>query len=153
MLHIASSLLELDFDKLVGVYGYNYRQTEEFEDYLRQVFFRTEGARYCIWVQEGDYVSALRLEPYQDGLVLAGLETHLDCRGKGFATALVQAALEWLGGMGGVKVYSHIRRRNRASIAVHQRCGFQKIAEHARFLDGSVSSGACTYVLEIKQVP
>ena len=46
------------------------------------------------------------------------------------------------------KVYSHISRDNAPSIAAHTACGFQKILDHAIYLDGSVHPDADTYVYE-----
>ena len=113
----------------------------DFYAYLRDGFFRTDGAYYCLWEDNRQVVSALRMEPYEDGLLLTGLETHPDCRGKGYACALMAAALE----QAQCPVYSHIDRHNFASIAVHKKCGFEKVTNFAVFLDGSVSRNADTY--------
>lgn len=145
MLVIMHSMRELRPELLAQIYGYSLQEEMEFEDYLRQVFFRTEGAVYCAWEQNGRYVSALRLEPYEDGMILAGLETAPDARGRGYATALIRGVMERL--VNG-RVYAHIHHGNTASIKVHQRCGFRKIADHARFLDGSVSTAAGTFLCE-----
>lgn len=144
MLIIAKSMRDLHLDGLSQVYDYDRDKTMEFEAYLRQVFFQTKGAVYCIWQKDGRYVSALRLEPFEDGWILAGLETAPQERRKGYATELIRHTVQWLGNG---KVYAHIYHRNKASIAVHQRCGFRQIAPHARFLDGSVSAAAGTYFL------
>lgn len=143
MLLVAGSMRELRLELLSQVYGYDLQQEMAFEDYLRQDFFQTKGAVYCVWVQDGQYVSALRLEPYEDGMVLAGLETAPDARGRGYATELIHAAMEWFGNG---KVYAHIHHRNLPSVRVHQRCGFRKIADYAQFLDGSISTSAGTYL-------
>lgn len=114
----------------------------DFYDYLRQVFFKTDGAYYCLWEEQGQIVSALRMEPFQDGLLVSGLETEPSCRGCGYASKLLDAALKKAAP---TTVYSHIFRDNPASIAVHQKCGFEKITNFAVFLDGSVSQKADTY--------
>ena len=41
---------------------------ENFDRYLTETFFPTPGARYLIWAEDGRYVSALRLERYEDGM-------------------------------------------------------------------------------------
>ena len=148
MLQIHNNMKALDLESLINVYGLSAQEEQSFVNYLQEVFFRTKGAVYCIWVLNGCYVSALRLEPYADGMVLAGLKTAKDAWGKGYATALIRSAMEWLGTG---KVYSHIHHYNKASIAVHQRCGFRKISDTARLLDGSVSSEIGTYLLEMER--
>lgn len=115
----------------------------DFYEYLRTVFFKTPGAVYYLWEDSGHIVTALRLEPYNDGLLLTGLETDPQWRGRGYACMLMKAVLAQVQGS---TVYSHIDRQNRASIAVHRRCGFEKVNNFAVFLDGSVSRNADTYV-------
>lgn len=146
MLKIFSDMNHLDLDLLAKVYGYDTLQERSFVDYLQDVFFRTMGAVYCVWVEDGQYVSVLRLEPYEDGMVLAGLHTAQSQRSKGYATELIHQAMQWLGEG---KVFAHIHHRNRASITVHRRCGFRKVSDTARLLDGSVSASIGTYLLEI----
>ena len=95
MLLIAKSLRGLSFPKLMEVYVEGNRENgadrypgetpdrqlalaeEDFREYLSQVFFAAEGAAYFILEEAGRYVSALRLEPYEDGLLLEALETAL----------------------------------------------------------------------------
>lgn len=163
MLKIAKSLNELSFSSLMEVYiggnqengQDNYPEEPEgrrlmlaeqdFYSYLSQVFFRTEGAVYLIWEERGRCVSALRLEPYQDGLLLEALETAPEQRRRGYAKALLQAALREFGG---VKIYSHVHKRNTASRRVHEACGFRKILDHAVYADGSVLHSSVTYCHE-----
>lgn len=109
--------------------------------YLRDVFFRIPGARVCLWKEEERIVCALRLEPYQDGMLLTALETHPAWRGKGYAKKLVHSSVSSVQN----PVYSHIKRNNRQSISVHEKCDFEKIANYAVYLDGSVSQTADTY--------
>lgn len=161
MLTVIKSMKELSFSALMAVYeesnlhsGRNqhpfesqWRQIalaeQDFYDYLRQCFFATPGAMYCVWVVDGAYVSACRLEPYQDGFLLTALETAPGQRGKGYATALIQAIEHR---MKETAIYSHISSDNRASMKVHERCGFRKISDHAAYLDGSVSRSAATFL-------
>ena len=146
MLFIFDSLKELQFRKLAQIYGYSLRKEEDFYEYLRYGFFRTKGALYCVWQEQECYLSALRLEPFGDGLILAGLETAPAYRRKGYATALVHEVLSWLARKGPVKVYSHIQHRNAPSLEVHRRCGFRKISDYSVLLDGTVSADIGTYL-------
>lgn len=159
MLKIARKMNELSFGKLMEVYlegnlengqdlwpdepeGRRIALAEqEFYNYLQQIFFRTDSAQYLIWEENGRYVSALRLEPYKDGLLLEALETAPEARRKGYAARLVQAALEHVGN---VKVYSHVGKRNAASLRAHEKCGFARILDHAVYADGSVNDVCCT---------
>ncbi|MBE6924152.1 MAG: GNAT family N-acetyltransferase [Ruminococcaceae bacterium] len=146
MLIIAGSLRELDFEQLAQVYDYERNDAAEFYDYLSQCFFTVKGSVYCLWQVEGHYRSALRLEPYQDGLLLTGLETAPQWRRRGYAKGLMGAVLQWLGGDSHRKIYSHIRFDNKPSLAVHQRCGFRRIMDYAVLLDGTVSSQIGTFL-------
>ncbi len=118
---------------------------QAFYDYLQKDFFSHEGDLYCIWEENGSYRSALRLERYEDGLLLEALETHPDFRRQGYAQRLMEAVLQQLQP---TKLYSHIRQRNIASIAVHEKCGFRKISDVARYVDGSVNTHSGTYLYE-----
>lgn len=163
MLKLIHSMKELDFSALMEVYIEGNRENggdlypdlsegqrilraeQDFHQYLRECFFPTPGAVYCVWEAEGCYVSALRLEPYQDGLLLEALETAPDRRRQGYALRLMEAAL---GRFGAEKIYSHISRRNSASIGLHAYCGFHKILDHCVYADGSVSWHTDTYLYE-----
>ena len=159
MLITAKNLRELSFGKLMEVYAEeNWKSGEklwpdepeyraialaeqDFYDYLQQVFFHVPDARYMILEQGGKYVSALRLEPYRDGLLLTALETVPVYRNKGYATMLVKAVLE---SVTGTKVYSHVDKRNIASLRTHARCGFAVIQDYAVYADGSVDQKCVT---------
>ena len=150
---------EMDFDRLMQVYWegnrenaltlYPHMDTEkahiraqqDFEDYLKKDFFRQKGARYGIWVQDEIYLSALRLEPWEDGLLLEALETHPDYRRQGFAKRLILGMQE---AVRGIPIYSHVSKRNSASLAVHKSCGFRIIKDSVRLLDGTVSANSVT---------
>lgn len=164
MLKIAEKLNELDFGQLMAVYeesnqenGAEFwpelsqgqqilRAEQDFYQYLKECFFPTEGAYYALWVVEGKYVSASRLEPYQDGMLLEALETAPEHRHKGYAAKLIRAVLEWVGNQ---KVYSHVSKRNAASLRTHEKCGFHRIMEHAVYADGSVLTSSCTFCSQI----
>ncbi len=163
MLTIASKLQELSFGKLMEVYSEGNLENaqefwpeepegrqmalaeQEFYNYLQQVFFKTPGARYLIWEEAGRYVSALRFEPYRDGLLLEALETAPVQRRRGYAAQLMRAALETVGE---AKVYSHVGKRNTASLRTHEACGFRRILDYAVYADGSVNDRCCTLVHE-----
>ena len=159
MLCCIYSMKELPFGALMAVYEQSnqengeefwpdlsagerlLRAEQEFYQYLQQVFFQTEGAFYCLWEVKGRPVCALRLEPYRDGMLLEALETAPEQRRKGYATALIRAVQAH---MGEAKIYSHVGKRNEASLKTHIACGFRRIAEQAVYADGSVNDRCCT---------
>lgn len=159
VLRIIYTMKELSFGKLMEVYTESntqrfpalppYRALAQAEqdqyDYLNNVFFQTPCAVVCVWMEQGKYASALRLEPYRDGMLLTALETAPEYRSKGYATKLIRAVQMWQKQQGDVILYSHIDHENWASIAVHEKCGFVKIADTAAYLDGTVTSRAGTY--------
>lgn len=158
MLRIAGKFSELDFDKLMTIYEETNRRDaaqrhpqeseyrslamaeSDFRQYLMETFFRTKGAYYAIWEHDGTWVSALRMEPYRDGVLLTALETAPEYRGRGFGRSLVTAVLAQCE----VPVYSHVEKKNAASLHVHKKCGFQVILDYAVYLDGSVLPGSFT---------
>lgn len=117
---------------------------DEFLTYLREDFFRQKGAFYAVWVCDGAYQAALRLEPYRDGLLLEALETAPNARRKGCAYELICETLSYLRESAYKCVYSHIDKRNSASLGVHSKCGFQRISESATYIDGTVTVNSCT---------
>ena len=159
MLRLVRSMRELPFGALMEIYIEGNRENgeefwpelssgeqllraeQEFYQYLQQVFFQVPGAVYCLWEVEGHPVSALRLEPYRDGLLLEALETAPDHRRRGYAAALIRAMLERYGDQ---KIYSHVGKRNVASLRTHEGCGFSRISEQAVYADGSVNDRSCT---------
>ena len=110
--------------------------------------FTKPGAVYAVWEVDGNYVSALRLEPYWDGLLLEALETRPEERKKGYAVTRIRAVQDWLRKQGGFKVYSHVSKRNTPSLKTHEQCGFCRFMEHTVWLDGSVNSNAYTMLCE-----
>lgn len=163
MLLVFDSLKQLDISALMALYEEGNRENgedlypdlpagqqllraeQDFYAYLRTGFFTQPGDRYCVWEEAGVYVSALRLQRYGDGLLLEALETHPAHRRRGWAERLIRAVQEQIGPE---KIYSHIGHRNAPSIAVHQKCGFRKISDSARYADGSVNSRCGTYLYE-----
>lgn len=162
MLQIIRSFYQLHMEQLFAVYAesirisarehypheteYNQimRSQQDVEEYARQ-FFSVPGSFYALWLQQEQPVSVLRMEPYRDGYLLTGLETHPGHRGRGNATLLLSAVLEHLQKEAPKPVYSHVHKRNLRSLAVHQKCGFTPIHDHAVFLDGSVSHNSYTF--------
>ena len=122
---------------------------QDFEQYWRHEFFSVAGATCAVLEQNGNYISVLRLEPYRNGLLITGLETAPEHRNKGMATTLLRDVIQHFRTSGGVRLYSHIHRRNKPSVCVHKSCGFYLLTDHAVFLDGSVSQKYDTYALDI----
>lgn len=165
MLLLCDRLSQIRFGQLMQVYAegaaengadsYPYLSTNEqilraeqdFFAYLQSGFFTQPGDLYCIWEEQGQYVSALRLQQYQDGLLLEALETHPAHRHRGYAQKLILSVFDELKPN---RVYSHIGHKNMPSQATHHACGFRKISDSARYADGSVNSRCGTYLYESK---
>lgn len=159
MLKWITNMKEISFPKLMEVYAETNRKTareewpdlpegfatekaeRDFYDYLQQIFFRTSGTAYALWEVDGNYVSALRLEPYRKGLLIEALETAPDQRRKGYGQALLRAVIERTEG---TKLYSHVEKHNKASMALHVSCGFERVSDFAVYIDGSVNYRGCT---------
>ncbi|MBO5317197.1 MAG: GNAT family N-acetyltransferase [Oscillospiraceae bacterium] len=163
MLQLIKSIQELKFSQIMDVYTQSnlrygnkvYKQLPEglrllsaeqdFYAYLC-AFFRTQGAFYAVWCVDGQYLSALRMEPYHDGYLLAGLETIPDERGKGYAKLLIKQTLVEFRTHSRLPVYSHIEKSNSASIAVHKACGFVFLWDEADYIDGTHADDASTWI-------
>lgn len=162
MLVVANRLGKLSFEALMEVYREANRENgqriapgesedrqialaeQDFYSYLHDGFFTCPEARYCVWEENQRYVSALRLEPYRDGLLLEALETAPGQRQKGYALRLVQAVQQLLEQQGSVRIYSHVSKKNTPSLKTHFRCGFQRYLDYAAYIDGSVNDRAYT---------
>ena len=165
MLIVANKMSDLDFSQLMQVYCESNWENgkeiypdelpekafllarEDFYNYLQEDFFPHRSAVYYIWTRDGEYLSALRLEKYEDGLLLQALETRPDMRGRGFAGTLMKNVLKQL--PSGCKIYSHVSLRNEASLAVHSSCGFSREKEYARLLDGTVTNRYVTLSVRV----
>ena len=163
MLTVIKNMGQLNFGALMQVYAQTNRENAEdryagepeavgmhlveqdFYQYLRECFFVTPGAFYAVWGPGGRYVSALRMEPYRDGLLLEALETAPEERQEGNAVKLIKAVLTVLPDQ---KVYTHIHKKNRASIRTHEACGFRRVLDYAVYADGSVLPNSITMVYE-----
>ena len=169
MLIIAHKLSNLLFSKLMQVYqeaniengAIRYphlspiRQEaaaeQDFYQYLKEVFFRQQNSFYAVWEDEGMYTAALRIEPYQDGYLLCALETDPRFRRRGYATLLIQQVIAYLSALDDGAIYSHVSKRNTASLKTHNNCGFSIAADYAVYTDGSVQSNSYTLKLVYKK--
>ena len=158
MLVLADKLNKLNFAQLMEVYAEGNEENGEdmwpelnreqrllraeqaFYQYLSEVFFPVPSAVYAIWEENGKYVSALRLEPYEDGLLLEALETAPQYRRRGYGEKLIRAVQDAFP----QKIYSHVSKRNVPSLAIHKKCGFQQVLDYAKYIDGSVARNAVT---------
>lgn len=163
MLSYVNRLPELNFGKLMEVYEDGNRESgaelypeegpeqqllfaeQNFYQFLAETFFKTPGAVYALWVENSQYVSALRLEPYRDGLLLEALETRPDRRRQGYASRLMAQVLA---DKAGQRIYSHIRKGNVASVKTHVNAGFRKILNYSVYVDRSVNQDCETYCFE-----
>lgn len=155
MLKFHKNLSQLKYMQLMDVYSEDIAATangrsiglaeQDFYDYLH-AFFGLSGAFVAVWELEGKYCSAVRIEPWRDGYLLSGLSTAPDCRRNGYGLALVRGVLEQL--PAGSRVYSHIEKKNVPSIALHIQCGFARLQDSARMLDGSVLQDFYTFCYE-----
>lgn len=162
VLYVISSMSQLNIEQLMSVYlEGNIKNGEknfsdlcceeqiqkaelDFVDYLREDFFRQKDAAYYVWSVDGVYRSALRMEPYRDGLLLEALETAPNSRRNGYAYALISAVVSFLKEKNTTVVYSHVDKCNVPSLKLHIKCGFQRIKESATYIDGTVTQNSCT---------
>lgn len=157
-------LRDLDFEYLMRVYEEGNRENgrclyakeseedqlrlaqQDFFDYLQYDFFRQPDAAYWILQVEDQYVCALRTELFQDGYLIQALETMPFQRRCGYATRLLDYVVRQLHETTAKPIYSHVQKRNRASLTVHAKCGFAQLKDFAAYIDGSVSNNAYTLV-------
>lgn len=140
---------ELDFSQLLCLYDKSSEMeqrmfADEFYSYVLS-FLTDQHGTYAVWVDDKKYCSALRIEDYRDGVLIAGLHTGLKMRNQGYATKLMSTVIGILTGSGVTSIYSHVDKRNIASCTVHEKCKFMRISDSAVFLDGTVSWDAWTY--------
>jgi len=169
MLEVIKSLSELPFGELMSVYEEGNRENgaecypdlsanlqlleaeQDFYAYLK-CFFRQQDSFYALWRQDGELVSALRIEPYQDGWLLAALETKPDCRNHGYAKRLLHALLAYVEETNRLPVYSHISKQNISSQKVHLSCDFREILPYAVYADGTTNDSCHTYCYNKKEL-
>ena len=158
MVKIVTKLTQLRYSDLMAVYEQSnracaaqhygaldandglIRAEQELYAYLGEIFFERSGAFVGIWEENGEYVSAVRMEPYLDGLLLNGLETAPEHRNKGYAQRLVAAVLQDVR----LPVYSHVHKENGPSLRVHRACGFSVVGQGAIYLDGTQTDESLT---------
>lgn len=168
MLLLFRSLKDLDFSQLMDVYGESNEENarmffpreeesqriilaqQQFYLFLREVFFKTKEAFYAVWMSEGRYKAALRVEPFCDGVLLEALETAPEERRKGYAKELLCAVMRTLADCQTKKLYSHVSRSNTPSMRLHEACGFREVLDYAVYIDGSVSRNACTLCADLE---
>lgn len=154
MLRTFRSLRELDYSNLFDIYRGSllasmdhdaiWKAEQDFYNYLNDVFFADPHAMYAVWDAEGSYCAALRLERYRDGLIITGLETKPEARGKGYATALIEQVLQDAADKGWRCIYSHVYKNNTISLHVHLKNSFSIISDSAALIDGSFSPNCYT---------
>lgn len=166
MLKVINKLSQLKFSDLMQVYeetnlltgrehypglseNAQLREAEQdFYEYLRSVFFRQKAARYAVWEEQSRYISAVRIEPFWDGVLLCALETAPEYRRKGYGELMIRELQQYLGIS---RIYSHVAKSNLASLQLHKKCGFQIMKNHAVHMDGSVFRDSVTMVYECKK--
>lgn len=142
MLTYIETFSALDFPMLMTVYGESNRENvldgcapdlasveADFRVYLERDFFTCPGAKYALWTTEEGYVSALRLRPWENGLLLEGLETAPAVRRLGYATRLIRGVCAEQT----VPLYAHVGKENAPSLAAFAACGFTRLLEYARY--------------------
>lgn len=149
MLKLIYSMSELDTEQLLNIYKEQNIDETEFLSYLREDFFRQKGAFYAVWIEDYAYRAAVRFCPYKNGLLLHSLETAPDDRRKGYASSLLLESLQHLQVSDCKTVYSHIEKRNIASLSLHKKCGFTIISDSATYLDGTVTQYSSTLSINL----
>ena len=166
MFQVITSVKQLNFGQLCNVYAdeliragkLNYPnlnpnmqllEAEQDFYYFLKSFLRKMNEDCFVWQGDGLYQSALRIEPYKDGVILTGLQTAPESRRNGYAKALLENTLAYLSHAGITQVYSHIRNDNIPSRYLHLTAGFLKISDYAAYIDGSVDQRSATYLKHI----
>ena len=167
MLEIIRSLSDLPFGELMAVYeegnqangaekypklSGNLQLLEAEQDFYAYLccFFKQENSFYVLWRVNGRVVSALRIEPYQDGWLLAALETMPDRRNQGYAKTLVRDLLSYMEKTNRFPLYCHIHKGNISSQKVHLSCGFRQILPYSIYADGTMNDRCSTCVYDKK---
>ena len=144
MLKLIYTMAELDPEQLLAIYKEHNWDELDFLSYLREDFFPQSDAVYAVWVEASEYKAAVRLERSQNGALLHSLETAPNERRKGYAYNLLMHFLDYLRATDYKYVYSHVEKRNKASLALHKKCGFEIISDSATYLDGTVTQRSDT---------
>lgn len=162
MIEIVDSIHKIKYHEMMQVYESSILESasRQYGNYSRpegillaeqdlysyiQDFLMHDNGVYLILSDAGMYISALRLERFLDGFLIAGLETKPGSRNKGFARQLLEFAISLVEDNYHVPLYAHILKTNQTSISVHEKCGFSRILNISTLLDGSVSDRLYTY--------
>lgn len=98
---------------------------EGFLDFLKNDYFTHPESAYCIYAENGVWISAARVFHALDDLYyLGGLETHPDFRRQGYAKRLISGIIDELKKCGSFRLYSSVGKRNTPSLRTHESCGF-----------------------------
>ena len=113
-----------------------------FLSYLEQDFFRSTNPSYWVLEEDGQWVSALRLNRLQpDFYYLEALETRPDFRRKGYAARLLSEVIDVLKKKGSFRLCDCVSKRNEPSLRTHLKCGFEIVSEEGYdYLSGEASS-------------
>ena len=144
MLLVIDKLSGIDLDGIYNIYGTH----RDLYTYYMELF-RERDAFCAVWITDNRYRASLRIQRFEDGVLLSGLETALDDRKKGYAFCLVIAVLNEVKRRGCLKVYSHIDRKNIPSQKLHLKAGFYKLRDTAHLLDGTVTSRMDTFCVDL----
>lgn len=143
MIFFAKRVSDLDIEKLSHIYctdsGF---RPDTFRENVYDYFSMGIGGYAVMQVGE-DYVSVARYEPYAEGFLISCLQTEEGFRRRGYAECLIRGVREELS----KPLYSHVEKRNHASIQLHNKCGFRLLSDTARLLDGTVTSRYVTLFL------
>ena len=102
----------------------------DYLDYLKNDFFSVAGNLYVIYEADGIWLSSLRLYRIKDGFYyLEALETHPDHRRKGYGACLLDGLLNVLKAQGPFQICDCVGKQNRASLSVHEKCGFRIVSD------------------------
>ena len=115
----------------------------DFLKYIRDEFLSKEGNSYCVYDQDGRWVSALRLYRLGEAFCyIEALETRPDCRRKGYGAALLKETADYFARQGNVRICDCVSKKNIASLRTHEKCGFQIVSEQGYdYLQGEANDG------------
>ena len=113
-----------------------------FMEFMEEFITREENRCY-IWEEEGEWLSALRVERFDGYWFLEALETRPDRRKRGYAERLMIAVIQRLRGYGRVIIRDSVSKNNEASIALHRKCGFFIETENGVDYPGGEPDAGC----------
>lgn len=116
-----------------------------FINFLRTEFFANSQNAYYVLEENGEWVSALRLNLIKDGVYyIEALETRPDSRKRGYGAKLLKGVLKSL--TPPFTISSSVGKRNAASIKCHEKCGFTKLDCAYDLLSGEKDEGSYGFV-------